>query len=459
MRRGNNTKVYRKHIHKEDEDYWNKNLHEETKRTNQKYTNKKSKSNLSRHQNNNYNRQINDDFDNYTEEELSKDILRDLSDDNQYENDNQGYDLDKENYIPNSNKEYYPDYDLNNNGKDLEHIGEYNPEYSPNHNASADDFKPIFFNEENIKNMDDTQNIKESDGLLNFKQDDDLLMQDKFNKLNNLENKKALFEYIDLRIIVNNSQNAEYLNKICKNIDFSQFNINLSAVIQTDNINIAKIATFGADIIIIAEGEDKTLYGEFYNDLKTENNYVEPFSILDSNVNLKYLESKLNKAIIKIGLSSLLNINHFKSIKNDLDLTNINYDKIKSENDTLKSDNDELKNRLLELESENDNLSSNINNLQKVNDELKSEIADFKTRYSNIHTERILEIFSLPQLWNDTFNEVLDDEEKVVIATNEFRPENIIIGQGFIGALSVDEAIDWLRVVRTALIFVNLHKE
>ena len=438
MRRGNNTKVYRKHIHKEDDDYWNKNLHEESKRINQKYTNKKSKSNLNKYQNNNYNRQINDDFNNYTGEELSKDILRDLSNDSQnkeYEYSNQDYDLDKEDYI--SNNENYPDYDKN------------DWEYKDN---SVNDFKPIFFNEENIN---DTQDIKKDDDSLNFKDDvNNLLINDKLSKLNDFKN-----NFIDLRIIVNNSQNAEYLNAICKNIDFSQFNINLSAIIQTDNRNIAKIASFGADIIIIAEGEDKILYNEFYNELKTEDNYIEHFPILNTDVNLKYLESKLNKIIIKIGLNSLLNINHFKSVKNDFDLININYDKIKSENDKLKSDNDELKNNLLELESENNKLSSDINNLQKINDELKSEIADFKTRYSNIHTEKILEIFSLPQLWNDTFNEVLNDEEMVVIATNEFKPKNIIIGQGFIGALSVDEAIDWLKVVRTALIFIKLRKE
>lgn len=290
MRRGNNTKVYRKHIHKEDDDYWNKNLHEESERINQKYTNKKSKSNLNKYQNNNYNRQINDDFNNYTGEELSKDILRDLSNDNQnkeYEYSNQDYDLDKEDYI--SNNENYPDYDKN----DLE--------YKDN---SVNDFKPIFFNEENIN---DTQDIKKDDDSLNFKDDvNNLLINDKLSKLNDFKN-----NFIDLRIIVNNSQNAEYLNAICKNIDFSQFNINLSAIIQTDNRNIAKIASFGADIIIIAEGEDKILYNEFYNELKTEDNYIEHFPILNTDVNLKYLESKLNKIIIKIGLNSLLNINHF----------------------------------------------------------------------------------------------------------------------------------------------------
>jgi predicted nuclease with TOPRIM domain len=42
-----------------------------------------------------------------------------------------------------------------------------------------------------------------------------------------------------------------------------------------------------------------------------------------------------------------------------------------------------------------------------------------------------------------------------VIATNKFRPDNIIVGQGYIAAESKQKAIEWLNIVRTALIFVD----
>ena len=51
------------------------------------------------------------------------------------------------------------------------------------------------------------------------------------------------------------------------------------------------------------------------------------------------------------------------------------------------------------------------------------------------------------------------DEAKIIIATNQFKPDDIIIGQGLIGATDMDQAIDWLKVVRTALIFVENNKE
>ena len=49
----------------------------------------------------------------------------------------------------------------------------------------------------------------------------------------------------------------------------------------------------------------------------------------------------------------------------------------------------------------------------------------------------------------------LTDEERVVIATNKFKPDNIIVGQGFIAAESKSKAIEWLKIIRTALIFVD----
>jgi predicted nuclease with TOPRIM domain len=58
-------------------------------------------------------------------------------------------------------------------------------------------------------------------------------------------------------------------------------------------------------------------------------------------------------------------------------------------------------------------------------------------------------------LWQETFRQELDDEERIVIATNKFKPDNILVGQGYIAAESRQKAIEWLNIVRTALIFVD----
>ena len=97
---------------------------------------------------------------------------------------------------------------------------------------------------------------------------------------------------------------------------------------------------------------------------------------------------------------------------------------------------------------ENQDLREDIN-------EVKSEFQAFKLRYEDIYSKEILEIFDLHELWQDTFHQELDDEERIVIATDRFRPDNILVGQGYIAAESHQKAVEWLNIVRTALIFVD----
>ena len=100
------------------------------------------------------------------------------------------------------------------------------------------------------------------------------------------------------------------------------------------------------------------------------------------------------------------------------------------------------------LTQENKELREDISNL-------KEDFNEFKLRYENIYSKEILEIFNLEDLWQETFGQNLNDEERVVIATNKFKPDNIIVGQGFIAAETKPKAVEWLKIVRTALIFVD----
>ena len=93
--------------------------------------------------------------------------------------------------------------------------------------------------------------------------------------------------------------------------------------------------------------------------------------------------------------------------------------------------------------------------LREDMNDLKSDYSAFKSRYDDIYSKDILEVFSLNDLWQDTFRQDLSDEERIVIATNRFRPDNIIVGQGYIAAESRNKAVEWLNIVRTALIFVD----
>ena len=104
---------------------------------------------------------------------------------------------------------------------------------------------------------------------------------------------------------------------------------------------------------------------------------------------------------------------------------------------------------------ENEILTQENNELREDISEVQSDFNEFKLRYEGIYSKDILEIFSLYDMWQDTFRQDLKDEERVVIATDKFKPDNIIVGQGYIAAESKSKAIEWLKIVRTALIFVD----
>ena len=111
------------------------------------------------------------------------------------------------------------------------------------------------------------------------------------------------------------------------------------------------------------------------------------------------------------------------------------------------------------LIKENEVLSMENNDLHNDIDNLKSDFTNFKNRFEDIHNKDFLEIYKLDELWQEVFRQDLIDEEKIVIATSKFKPDNIIVGQGFIAAQSKNHAIDWLKIIKTALIFVEDNKE
>ena len=112
-----------------------------------------------------------------------------------------------------------------------------------------------------------------------------------------------------------------------------------------------------------------------------------------------------------------------------------------------------------QLIKENEVLTQENKNLIEDLDEVKSDFNAFKLRYEDIYSKEILEIFNLDELWQDTFRQDLADEDRIVIATNKFKPENIIVGQNYIAAESKAKAVEWLNIVRTALIFVDDNEE
>lgn len=256
---------------------------------------------------------------------------------------------------------------------------------------------------------------------------------------------------IDVRIIVSGLDIAQLVSKAVNNIQLeNDYNIIVSSIIPTVELGIVKKVASGADILLIGGyGHDET-YNILFNELKTDFNHIGLFDynniiIEDESIDFRLAEKEILNSIIKSTLSYSLNLINIHTLENKLMKVTHNYNNLLDDYNQLIKENEVLT-------SENKNLIEDL-------DDLKSDFNSFKLRYEDIYSKEILEIFNLEELWQDTFRQDLVDEDRIVIATNKFKPENIIVGQNYIAAESKTKAVEWLNIVRTALIFVDDNAE
>lgn len=256
---------------------------------------------------------------------------------------------------------------------------------------------------------------------------------------------------IDVRIIVQGLDVAQMVSKAVGNIQLeNDYNIIVSSIIPTTELSIVKKVAKGADIILIGSyGRDET-YNVLYNELKTDFNNIGLFDynniiVEDESIDFNLAQKEILNSIIKSTLSYSLNLINIHTLESKLMKVTHNY------NNLLDDYNQVIK--------ENEVFSRENKELIEDIDNVKSEFSAFKLRYEDIYSRNILEVFDLNELWQDTFRQELNDDEQIVIATNNFKPENVIVGQGYIAAQSKQDAIDWLKIIRTALIFIEDNKE
>ena len=252
---------------------------------------------------------------------------------------------------------------------------------------------------------------------------------------------------IDVRIIVSGLDIAQLVSKAVNNIQLeSDYNIVVSSIIPTVELSIVKKVASGADILLIGGyGHDET-YNILFNELKTDFNHIGLFDynnliVEDESIDFRLAEKEILNSIIKSTLSYSLNLINIHTLENKLMKVTHNYN-------SLLDDYNQLIKEQEVLTQENKELIEDI-------EELKSDFKVFKSRYEDIYSREILEVFNLETLWQETFRQELTDGERVIIATEKFRPDNIIVGQGYIAAETRQKAIEWLNIVRTALIFVD----
>ena len=280
-------------------------------------------------------------------------------------------------------------------------------------------------------------------------------------------------ELVDVRIILTNLDYLEFLSKAVSNFDLSNFNVNISSIIPTKDIEIAKNTVIGADLVLIAaenNAENHKLYQNFKKSLKNEFNYIEYLKLpsLDELNGYEYddyddnlMEDEIANSIIRGGLYSISNLSSindskrkYAELKKNFEEESLKYDKITRENDLLVKESKSLREK-------NEKLSEEVKVLQRQLDQIKSDFSDLKSRFEGIHSKNSLEVYSLNELWYDLFGEYLSQDvyKFILISTDNFRPKNLMIGQGAICAESKEDALDWLKIIKTAFILSDTNKQ
>lgn len=295
---------------------------------------------------------------------------------------------------------------------------------------------------------------------------------DEFNSNGN-SNNDFKSKLVDIRIVLTDLNYIEAISKAVSNFDLSNFNVNISSIIPSSDIEIAKNTIIGADLVLIATSSDfegKELYSNFKRALKTDYNFVEYLKLpsLDELENYDYdydddntFEDEIANSIIRAGLYSISNLSSinkskkaYYNVKKDFDDSRLRFEKITKENDILLNESKQIREK-------NEKLREEVKILQKDLDNIKSDYSDLKSRFESIHSKNSLEVFSLKQLWEDLFNETFSEEiyRFILISTDNFRPKNLMIGQGAICAESKEDAMDWLKIIKTAFILSDTNKQ
>lgn len=289
---------------------------------------------------------------------------------------------------------------------------------------------------------------------------------------NSLDKKDFKFsKSVDVRIILTNLNYIESISSTINNFDLSNFNVIISSIIPTSDFEIAKSTTQGADLLLVAtefNEEGKKLFYQFKNYLRTDYNYIEYLKLPDNSSKqynsysnfeteedlTEFFEDEIANSIIRAGLSCVSNLSiinqsklKFFQIKDNFDKSNQKLEKTLLENNHL---DDEVK----ILREKNEKLTEEVLILQKDLDKLKSDYSNYKARFDNIYSKDSLEIFNLNVLWGELFDEVLTEDinKAINLATDDFKPNDLIVGQGYIGAKTKEDAMDWLKIIKTALI-------
>ncbi|AHF80598.1 toprim domain-containing protein [Thermococcus paralvinellae] len=230
---------------------------------------------------------------------------------------------------------------------------------------------------------------------------------------------------VDVRILVEGASDVEVVSKALQGLALgSEYNITISSIIPTTNLEIAKSAAAGADLLIIATDADRVgreLADRLFRELSELVGHVErmkiPLGHDLEHIDVELVRKELKNTLVRAGLKSLQILPEYMALRNQLlDL--------KGKYDMLEQEKQNLENQLQELEQKYEELMQEYQRLKDENENLK------------ILLDRRSNLVKIEDAWKQIFpGEEVPSEEIIGKAVEKLGLQGrVIVGQGYIYA-------------------------
>ncbi|WP_457741804.1 toprim domain-containing protein [Thermococcus sp.] len=247
---------------------------------------------------------------------------------------------------------------------------------------------------------------------------------------------------VDVRILVEGASDVEVVSRALQGLALgSEYNITISSIIPTTNIDIAKSAAAGADLLIIATDADRVgreLAERLFNELGEMVGHIErmklPLGHDLEHVDVELVRKELKNTLVRAGLKSLQVLPEYMELRKQLLDVKGRYDQLASDYENLYKEHEELQKKYEELHAE-------YLRLRNENEGLR-ELLDKKSRPVKID-----------EAWKNLFPaEPVPNERIFAIAVEKLGlAGKVVVGQGYIFAEEKELIEELMKTVYLSL--------
>lgn len=254
---------------------------------------------------------------------------------------------------------------------------------------------------------------------------------------------------VDVRILVEGASDVEVISKALQGLALgSEYNITVSSIIPTTNLEIAKSAVAGADLLIIATDADRVgrdLAEKFFSELEGLVGRIErmkiPLGHDLEHVDVELVRKELKNALIRAGLKSLQVLPEYMNLRTELL---------------------DIKGRCDAIIQEKENLEKQVQELQERYQSLYDDYYKLKNENENLNAllrKKAEKVYPIKDVWGEMFDVPAPDEKYIATAVDRLGLQGrVIVGQGHVYAESRELIEELFRTVYLSLSLLEEYK-